>query len=124
KTLELFSDDEVNGVYVVLEGVYQGSTTPLATKFRQDFKAKYNLDADANAALHYDGTMMLGEALKQAGTTDNKAIRDALQKLQNFEGTTCTYTMHADGESCFQYAVYQFNKKAVEMRKTYDFGKK
>ncbi len=36
--------------------------------------------------------MLIADAIKRAGTTDSKAIRDALQNTKGFEGVTGTIT--------------------------------
>lgn len=53
---------------------------PEVKKFISDYKAKYNQVPDALAALGYDATKMLLEAIKNSGSTDGTAIAEALKK--------------------------------------------
>ncbi|MCL4560743.1 MAG: ABC transporter substrate-binding protein [Chloroflexi bacterium] len=62
--------------------------TPIATKFINDYKAKYNATPDDVAALTYDAFGLLFEALKSAGKVDRQAVRDALAKIPKYEGVT------------------------------------
>jgi branched-chain amino acid transport system substrate-binding protein len=51
---------------------------PLVRDFVARFKAKYNADPDALAALAYDATYIMLHAVKTAGTADGAAIKNAL----------------------------------------------
>ena len=48
------------------------------------------------APLGYDAMMILGEAIKTAGSTDADKIREALTQVKNFEGVTGSITIDAD----------------------------
>ncbi len=62
--------------------------TPMAKKFVEAFKAKYNGEVpDAMAALGYDSALALIEAIKKAGSTEPARLRDAL-KTTDFTGVT------------------------------------
>ncbi|MFQ3619462.1 MAG: ABC transporter substrate-binding protein [Spirochaetales bacterium] len=56
------------------------SQVPAAKKFVADYKAKYNKDPDALAALAYEAAMIVVDAIKRAKSADPKAIRDAMEK--------------------------------------------
>jgi branched-chain amino acid transport system substrate-binding protein len=68
------------------EGVYIGmsftpeDTTAAARKFVSEFEAKNHITPDAHAALAYDATMLLAQALRERGP-DRRAIRDYLAGL-------------------------------------------
>jgi branched-chain amino acid transport system substrate-binding protein len=49
-------------------------------KFVAAFKAKYNTDPNALAALAYDATYMIYDAIKLAGSTDAAKIQAAMEK--------------------------------------------
>lgn len=63
------------------------SQLPAAKKFVADYKAKYNKDPDALAALAYEAAMIVVDAIKRAKSADPKAIRDAMEKT-NLETLT------------------------------------
>ncbi len=63
------------------------SQVPAAKKFVADYKAKYNKDPDALAALAYEAAMIVVDAIKRAKSADPKAIRDAIEKT-NLETLT------------------------------------
>jgi branched-chain amino acid transport system substrate-binding protein len=62
--------------------------TPIAKKFIDGYKAKYNATPDDVAALTYDAFGLLWTALKDAGKVDRQAVRDALAKVPSYEGVT------------------------------------
>ncbi len=53
---------------------------PIVQDFVKKFKDKYNAEPDALAALAYDATYIMLNAVKTAGKADGSAIRDALAK--------------------------------------------
>ena len=82
---------EVGGAAV--EGCYftnhysQDDTSPIVTEFVKNYKAKYNAVPDALAALGYDSTYIMLDAIQRAGSTDGDKIREAMAK-EDFTGVT------------------------------------
>ncbi|HZC58590.1 MAG TPA: ABC transporter substrate-binding protein [Chthoniobacterales bacterium] len=70
--------------------------SPLVQDFVQKYKAKYNAVPDAFAALGYDATKILADAIKRAGTTDSEKLRDAIQDTENFPGVSGKITIGKD----------------------------
>lgn len=59
--------------------------------FVESYKTEYGTDPEnAFTALGYDTMYLIADAIKRAGNTDPKAIRDALAATQNFEAVTGT----------------------------------
>jgi branched-chain amino acid transport system substrate-binding protein len=86
-----------------LEGTYYSThyssenDSPVVQDFVKKFKAKYNGEVpDAMAALGYDSAMILADAIKRAGTTDEPKLRDAIAATKNFPGVTGLTTIDAD----------------------------
>ncbi len=50
----------------------------------------------AFSALGYDAVYVLADAIKRAGTTDGKPLRDALADTRNFAGVTGNTTIDQD----------------------------
>lgn len=64
------------------------NTAPEAQKFVTAFKARFNGETpDAMAALGYDSALALIEAIKKAGSTDGKKLKEALAGI-DFVGAT------------------------------------
>ena len=65
---------------------FAASTTPLNSHFIEAYTAKYGNPPDQFAAQAYAAVFIVNEALKLAGTTDDrKAVRDALAKIKDFD---------------------------------------
>jgi branched-chain amino acid transport system substrate-binding protein len=80
----------------IAEGSYIGMSftsedpSPRARAFVAAFRKKFNSDPDAHAALAYDATHLVAQALKEKGS-DRRAIRDYLHSLNRetaYEGLT------------------------------------
>ena len=54
------------------------------TTFVEAYKKEYNSVPDAFAALSYDATLMIIEAIKKANSADTVKIKDELAKMKNF----------------------------------------
>ncbi|MES2802985.1 MAG: ABC transporter substrate-binding protein [Bdellovibrionota bacterium] len=75
------------------------STDPKTVEFVKNFKAKYNEDADVMAALAYDATYMMAEAMKGAKEITPENIRAGLASIKNFAGVTGTITMNENRDA-------------------------
>jgi branched-chain amino acid transport system substrate-binding protein len=65
-------------------------------KFVRDYRKRFGQVPDALAALGYDAAGMLVSAIKRAGTTQGKALRDALASTKDYPGVTGNITLDAD----------------------------
>lgn len=81
---------------VAAEGTYIGMSftpedpSPAARAFVAAFRKKFNTTPDAHAALAYDATKLIAQALKEAGP-DRRAIRNYLRTLNRetaYQGVT------------------------------------
>lgn len=69
---------------------------PRVKAFVEKFKARFEGEVpDAMAALGYDSAGVLVDAIRRAGSTDGRAIRDALAVTKNYDGVTGVTTMDA-----------------------------
>jgi branched-chain amino acid transport system substrate-binding protein len=76
------------------------STDPLAQKFVEAYKKRYNGKVpDAMAALGYDSVLVLVDAIKRAGGTDGVALRDAIAATRGFPGATGLTTLDANRDA-------------------------
>jgi branched-chain amino acid transport system substrate-binding protein len=65
-------------------------------RFVNDYRKKYGAEPDSIAALSYDATKLLADAIRRAGSTEGKRIRDALADTKGFVAVSGTVTMDAD----------------------------
>jgi len=69
---------------------------PAVQNFIKKYKAKYNSEPDAMAALGYDSGNILADAIKRAGSTDPQKLRDAIAATKDFPGVTGSITIDKD----------------------------
>lgn len=59
----------------------------VVSDYKAAFEAKWNQPVSTFGGHAYDGLFLLVEAMKRAGSTDGKAVRDELRKTKGFMGT-------------------------------------
>ena len=71
--------------------------SPAIHTFVHEYKQRYgNLVPDAHAALAYDATRVLANAIERAGSTEAAKIRNALAETKDFPGVTGVISMDRD----------------------------
>ncbi|SEP40375.1 ABC transporter substrate-binding protein [Propionispora vibrioides] len=68
--------------------------SPAIKDFVEAYKKEYGQVPDAFAALSYDATMMVIEAIKRANSTDPVAIKDALAKTRDYQAVSGLITLN------------------------------
>jgi branched-chain amino acid transport system substrate-binding protein len=95
KTFEI-GRDAVNGCYFT-NHYSPDEDRPQVKAFVDAYKAKYNgKTPDAMAILGYDAMGMMADAIKRAGSTNARQIRDALAKTKDYPGASGNITIDAD----------------------------
>ncbi|MGX7349603.1 ABC transporter substrate-binding protein [Dolosicoccus paucivorans] len=61
--------------------------------FLKSYKEEYGEDADQFAALSFDATGLLVDAIERAGSTDPEAVTKALNETKDFEGVTGKFSI-------------------------------
>lgn len=84
----------VEGCYIVTHFSPE-NRSPIVVAFNERFQKRWGTGSNALAALGYDSAMMVVDAIKRAGTTENAKLRDALAATKNFPGTAGTITLDA-----------------------------
>lgn len=67
--------------------------SPKVVEFVNAYKARYNKEPDAFAALAYDAVQLLAQAIKDANSTNPEDIKNALANIKDFEGVTGKMTI-------------------------------
>jgi branched-chain amino acid transport system substrate-binding protein len=84
--------DALNGSYFS-NHFAPDTATPKARAFVTGFAAKHGQEPTSLGALGYDAALVLFEAMRRAGSTEPKAVRDALAQTKDFEGVTGRITI-------------------------------
>lgn len=92
---------------------------PVIQKFVEAYRAEYKQDPPScNTALAYDAVMILADAIKRAGTTERRAVRDALAQTKNFNGVTGQITINAERDATKPAVVLQIKGNDFVYRST------
>lgn len=70
--------------------------SPRAKQFIEAYQAKYQVPAPALAALGYDATLAIIDAVRRANSTEPKALRDALAATKGLDAVTGKLTFDAN----------------------------
>lgn len=89
----------VEGVTISSFYSAEAPANEVAKKFVAAYKSKYGKTPNANAALGFDTYNMVVDAIRRAGSTDPKAIRDALATTKGFIGVTGSITIDENGDA-------------------------
>jgi branched-chain amino acid transport system substrate-binding protein len=73
---------------------FVGNDNPKNQAFVQAYNQKYDRNPDQFAAQAYAGTYLLAEAIKNAGSTERDAIRDALDQLADVDTVLGTFSFN------------------------------
>jgi branched-chain amino acid transport system substrate-binding protein len=83
-------------------------TGPVAERFLEAFRAEYGREPDTLSATGYDSYLVLRDAIERAGSVDAETIRKALSEAVDFQGSTGTITLDANGDAVKQAVVMGF----------------
>jgi branched-chain amino acid transport system substrate-binding protein len=99
--------DAANGIYGVSSGFSPQRTDKVAVDFMNKFKEKKGYVPDINVVLAYDAMIVYAQAVKNAGSADKQAVRDALRKIQNYPVVSGSISFKANGEGGTSYTVFK-----------------
>jgi branched-chain amino acid transport system substrate-binding protein len=69
---------------------------PAIQEFLKKYRAKFNAEPDAMAALGYDSAMILADAIKRAGTTEGGKLRSAIAATKDFAAVTGKISLNVE----------------------------
>lgn len=110
-------DDKVS--VVLASAFHVDSKSDKISAFRKAFREAYQIEADVNAALAYDGLRILVEAMKATRTQLTlKELREKLLETKAFEGVTGPLTINADRQVERPLHVLRWQNGTLTLMKT------
>lgn len=85
-----------NNVFCLTDYV-PSTPRPAGQVFAKNYMDLYKIDSDFTAAVEFDKFQLVLEAIRIAGSTDRTAIRDAMFKIQGYEGVANVYSFDEQG---------------------------
>jgi len=107
---ELFNiggKDAMNNTFYV---DHVATDDPAMATFVSDYKAKFNSEPNAMAALGYDAANLLVKAIGDAKSTDPEKLRSALENMKGFQGVGGEITIDPKTHNPEKSAVIKQNK--------------
>ena len=101
--------DAINGCYFSNHYTSQDNS-PNIVAFVEKYQAEYGQTPDAFGALGYESAAVLLNAIKEAGSTDGKAIRDALAATKDFPSVTGKLTLNEKRDAVKAAVMLQLQK--------------
>jgi branched-chain amino acid transport system substrate-binding protein len=94
------------------------TTDPKGAAFVRAFSARFNRPASQFAALGYDTMMIVAEAIRTAGNTDARAVRDAMARV-NATFVTGNIRFDADRNPIKGAAILEIAEQGGRLVNTY-----
>jgi branched-chain amino acid transport system substrate-binding protein len=110
--MQLMSPADLENVWGVIDVMLD--TNPNAAKFVKEYKSRFRVDADAYAAVYYDGAMILADGLRKVGPEPEK-LRDYLTRVRNYPGVAGTFSFDGAGNGLHEVTVVNFKKGTKDM---------
>ena len=84
QVIDMCKAEYIEGWYGVTDYV-STSDDPTLVAFKENFEKKYEIEPELYAASYYGGAVALLEGIKAAGTTDRKAVMEAVKGLKDLK---------------------------------------
>lgn len=88
---ELAGANNMNDIYYTSHFVVS-SDDPNVQEFVKNYKEEFGIDADMFTGLAYDSVYVVKEAIENAGSSNPKAVNEALTNITDFPGITGTFS--------------------------------
>jgi branched-chain amino acid transport system substrate-binding protein len=100
---------------------FYADPAPVVRSFVEHYKQRYGVVPDAMAALGYDATKLLADAMKRASKLDGPSLREAIAATKNFAGVTGMITLGPDRNPVGKRIIIEEIKNGqLTLRKTID----
>ena len=108
KLPEIAGNEALNNTYFASHYSPEDNSPAIRT-FVDSYKAEYGQVPDSFAALSYDATMMIIEAIKRAGSEDTVKIKDELAKTKEYQAVSGIITLNETHDAVKSAVVIEFN---------------
>lgn len=79
----------------------------VVTGYKEAYETRHDESVSTFGGYAYDALFLLKDAMERAGTTDGKAVRDALEQTSGFVGTTGEFNMSEDDHLGLDVAAFR-----------------
>lgn len=89
--------DAINGVYSA-SGWVPNTPNEKGAALSAEYEKRFGDACASSASQVYDHIYVLCEAINRAGSTDRKAVRDAMQTISDYQGAVTVYDCRTNGD--------------------------
>ena len=115
----LLGDRAASDDVYLITSYFAGDETAENQSFVKSYQEQHSELPDVNAALAYDATRLLAEAIRTAGSINPVKVREALSKLDTFASVTGPLTFGPDHHAVRPLFVVQIKDGQAVLRKRY-----
>lgn len=95
KFIELAGEEAAEGT-IIVTNLDRDDPRDVVQEFIRQYRERYDMEPDMVGASNYDAFMIIANAIEKAGTTEPKAVRDAIAETKSFDGVTGIITGFTD----------------------------
>ena len=110
QVIDMCKAEYIEGWYGVTDYV-STSDDPTLVAFKENFEKKYEIEPELYAASYYGGAVALLEGIKAAGTTDRKAVMEAVKGLKDLKGPVGVITCDENNDLVHNINVARIENK-------------
>jgi branched-chain amino acid transport system substrate-binding protein len=74
--------------FVILTNLDRDDRRPVVQEYLKTYRDRHHIEPDMVGASAYDAFMIIAAAIKKAGSTDGRAVRDAIAATKDYDGLT------------------------------------
>jgi branched-chain amino acid transport system substrate-binding protein len=99
--------DAIEGAYLCSHYSVE-DPSPRVRQFVTAYEKRFNgMVPDSNASLGYDSVLVLADAIRRAGTTEHRALRDAIASTKDFDAVTGRITINKQRDASKNAVIVQ-----------------
>ncbi|AMB95029.1 ABC transporter substrate-binding protein [Aerococcus urinae] len=96
KLIDLAGPENAHDVFFVTHFSHNEDSPENVKEFIKKYEDAYGTSPDHFAALAYDATNLIAQAMEKAGSTDSEAVQKALAETKDFQGVTGKFSFDKD----------------------------
>jgi ABC-type branched-subunit amino acid transport system substrate-binding protein len=99
---------------IFLDAFFKKASSPIVTRFVQEFQKAYEREPETLEALSYDSAKLLLEIIRSKGISSPIQMRDELRKVQDFQGVAGLKGFGEDGKTIQTLSILRIKKGQFE----------
>jgi branched-chain amino acid transport system substrate-binding protein len=111
-------DNQLVGDFYSVGFAPDGATTEVARRFARNFQAKFHYAPNDLAALAYDATLAMSQAVTRAGAAVPERIRAELARTRNLDGATGLISLNEHRDAVKSAVILEVHENSADYRTT------